>query len=206
MLFQSLALLALAALTSAATHSSKRSWYTRAGANHYHALPRTTTTVKYATAVVDTNSTSSNTTGCGSTNAWTPDETGHVNVTMGDRSFLVHLPATYDASRAHPLVLSFHGFKANDVKQEEITGFSAPGTMINGTGLIAVYPNGAFGPGKTGNESIRAWQGAPYAPTGVDDIAFVHDMVAALQSNLCVDNTRLYASGKSNVRSSFISA
>ncbi|KAF7977237.1 hypothetical protein HWV62_4341 [Athelia sp. TMB] len=197
MRFQSVVVLALAALASA-RHSSKRSWYTRAGANHHRALPHSNAKTTYATAIVDTNSTSPGASGCGSNSSWTPDETGHVNVTMGERSFLVHVPATYDASRAHPLVLSFHGFKANDVKQEEITGFSAKGLTINGTGLIAVYPNGAFGPGKTGDESIRAWEGAPYAAPGVDDITFVHDMVNALQANLCVDDKRMYASGKSN--------
>jgi hypothetical protein len=58
--------------------------------------------------------------------------------------------------------------------------------------VILVYPDGQFGPGKNGNESIRAWQGAPYSPVckspflvdaslaedfgicqpGVDDVSF----------------------------------
>jgi hypothetical protein len=86
------------------------------------------------------------------------------------------------------------------LRQENITGFSAPGLTINGkvsvngvpTHLILtlfsgyhcrlainirrtnavltkriillVYPNGQFGPGKNGNDSHRAWQGAPYSP------------------------------------------
>jgi len=136
--------------------------------------------------------------GCGSAPTWQFDANNHVNVTTGDRSFRVHIPVSYDASTPHAMVLSFHGFKRNDVNQEKISGFSDKGIKLNGKGIIAVYPDGQFGPGKNGNESIRAWQGAPYSPPGVDDIAFTQEMVQLLQANLCVDTQRIYASGKSN--------
>ncbi|KAJ7507143.1 hypothetical protein B0H11DRAFT_1903131 [Mycena galericulata] len=113
---------------------------------------------------------------------WQFDHTNHANITTGDRSFLVHghIPADYDPTTPHALVVSFHAFKANDKKQELITGFSE-GADLNGRGLVAVYPNNQFGAGKNGNESIRAWQGAP---PGVDD----------LSQNLCLDANRFYAS------------
>lgn len=42
------------------------------------------------------------------------------------------------------------------------------------------------------------WKGAPYENTTVDDIAYVHDMIATVSAAYAVDNTRIYACGKSN--------
>ncbi|KAJ7056905.1 alpha/beta-hydrolase [Mycena amicta] len=131
--------------------------------------------------------------------------TNHANITLalspelgGNRTFLVHLPTAYSPSTPHALVVSFHGFKSSALKQERITGLSEAGVLINGKGIVAVYPEGQFGPGKNGNESIRAWQGAPYSPPGVDDVAFTQELLSHLSDNLCLDSNRFYASGKSN--------
>jgi hypothetical protein len=70
--------------------------------------------------------------GCGSAPTWQFDANNHVNVTTGDRSFRVHIPVSYDASTPHAMVLSFHGFKRNDVNQEKISGFSDKGIKLNG--------------------------------------------------------------------------
>lgn len=42
------------------------------------------------------------------------------------------------------------------------------------------------------------WKGAPYENTTVDDIAYVHDMIATVSSAYAVDKSRIYACGKSN--------
>ncbi|KAJ6488242.1 alpha/beta-hydrolase [Mycena vitilis] len=135
--------------------------------------------------------------GCGFPTPWVFDSTEHSNQTLGDRSFLVHLPPRYDATTAHPVVLSFHGYGEDDLQQEHISGFSKEGNLIDDKGIIAVYPLAAYGPGKNGRPA-RAWTGAPYSPPGVDDVDFVQAMIEALQINLCVDSTRIYASGMSN--------
>ncbi|KAJ7189010.1 carbohydrate esterase family 1 protein [Mycena filopes] len=137
--------------------------------------------------------------GCGSNTTWTFDADGHSNQTLGDRMFLVHVPAKYEwnTTHPHPVVLSFHGYGENDVVQERISGFSKEGNLIDGMGIIAVYPLAEYGPGKN-ERPARAWFGAPYSPQDVDDIGFVDQILDALQSNLCVDTSRIYASGMSN--------
>ncbi|KAJ7056885.1 hypothetical protein C8F01DRAFT_337612 [Mycena amicta] len=131
--------------------------------------------------------------------------TNYANITLalspelgGNRALLVHLPAAYNPSTPHALVVSFHGFKSNALKQERITGLFEAGVLINGKGIVAVYPEGQFGKGKNGNESIRAWPGAPYSPSGVDDVPFTQELLSHLSDNLCLDSNRFLASGKSN--------
>jgi hypothetical protein len=70
--------------------------------------------------------------GCGLAPTWQFDAHNRANVTMGDRSFLVHIPVSYDVTTPHAMVLSFHGFKRDDVNQEKISGFSDKGIKLNG--------------------------------------------------------------------------
>ncbi|KAJ7286859.1 hypothetical protein C8J57DRAFT_1495353 [Mycena rebaudengoi] len=135
--------------------------------------------------------------GCGAT-SWAFDSTNNANQTVGDRSFLVHIPADYDANTTHPVVLSFHGYGEDDKAQERSTGLSNEGYLIDKKGIIAVYPLAAYGPGKH-RQPVRAWMGAPYSPPDVDDFAFVDALLGELHDNLCVDSQRIYASGMSNV-------
>ncbi|KAJ6593176.1 Alpha/Beta hydrolase protein [Mycena capillaripes] len=135
--------------------------------------------------------------GCGSDTPWVFDYNAHSDQAIGDRSFLVHIPQRYNSNTPHPVVLSFHGYGEDDLQQEHISGFSEEENTIDGKGIIAVYPLAAFGPGKN-HRPARAWTGAPYSPQDVDDVGFVEAIIDALQTNLCVDSTRIYASGMSN--------
>ncbi|KAJ7052742.1 hypothetical protein C8F01DRAFT_1261527 [Mycena amicta] len=73
-------------------------------------------------------------------------------------------------------------FPCNALKQERITGLSEAGVLINGKGIVAVYPEGQFGPGKNGYSGVAGC-------TTTDN---------HLPDNLCLDSNRFYASGKSN--------
>ncbi|KAJ7072928.1 alpha/beta-hydrolase [Mycena amicta] len=138
--------------------------------------------------------------GCNANSSWVFDATNHSNQTLGTRSFWVHVPPSYNASTAHPLVVSFHGYDEDERIHEEATGFSKEKLLIAGKGLIAVYPLAAYGPGKFGKfgKPARAWTGAPYASPEADDLSFVLAMLDALQDNLCIDKRRIYAAGMSN--------
>lgn len=59
--------------------------------------------------------------------------------------------------------------------------------------MIAVFPNG-----RKNKDGKRGWEGAPYAAKGVDDLQFVTDLLHHMRMHYCIDNSRIYATGKSN--------
>jgi polyhydroxybutyrate depolymerase len=105
-----------------------------------------------------------------------------------ERTYQLHLPPDYNPRRAWPLILAFHGRGNTGAGTEE---FSKLSTLP----AIVAYPNGVIG---TGDGDRQAWQGAPYAAPGVDDVAFTSDLLNTLEDRLCVDQRRVYATGKSN--------
>ncbi|MFI6694312.1 alpha/beta hydrolase family esterase [Streptomyces sp. NPDC050433] len=104
------------------------------------------------------------------------------------RTYQLHLPADYTPRRDWPVVLAFHGRGNTGIGTEEFSGLS-------NLPAIVAYPNGVVG---TGDGDRQAWQGAPYAAAGVDDVAFTGDLIDELTRTLCVDRQRVYATGKSN--------
>jgi len=98
-----------------------------------------------------------------------------------NRSFLVHVPVNYDASKPAPLVLNFHGFGSNPKLQNDISAFVP---MSDREGFVLVTPDGGIG--------WRFMQSARDANT-----AFVRNVVADVSANLCVNPKRVFATGKS---------
>ena len=105
-----------------------------------------------------------------------------------ERTVQLHLPDGYRADRAWPVVLVFHGRGNTGAGTEEFSGLDA-------LPAIVAYGNGVIG---TGDGDRQAWEGAPYSAPGVDDVAYTNDLLDTLQSDLCVDTRRVYATGKSN--------
>ncbi|KAL1739577.1 hypothetical protein HDZ31DRAFT_49150, partial [Schizophyllum fasciatum] len=135
--------------------------------------------------------------GCGGDLKWKFDEDSHhvENTTIGgeERTYLVHIPENYDNSQAHPLVLSFHGAAADMHDQEKGSQLSLNRQRLNNMGLIAVYPQGM-----KGADGFTAWRGAPYSSQDANDIDFTGAILNDVAANLCVDQLRVYATGKSN--------
>lgn len=102
------------------------------------------------------------------------------------RTYRLHLPAQYDPQKAQQLIVVYHGRG----KTGEFTeAFSDLSTLD----AIVAYPNGVVG-----DEDKQAWQGAPYAKAGVDDVQFTRDLLDALEAAYCVDRNAVFATGKSN--------
>jgi polyhydroxybutyrate depolymerase len=126
------------------------------------------------------------TTGCGTHPDVAPGTSAVRQITSDgtERSFVLHVPASYDPSRPVAVVLAFHGRKGTGAELEEFSGLSTLPALV-------AYPDGLPVDGKT------AWEGAPYAPDS-DDVLFVSDLLDHLQASYCIDNTRIFATGKSN--------
>jgi poly(3-hydroxybutyrate) depolymerase len=105
-----------------------------------------------------------------------------------ERTVQLHLPAGYRSDRAWPVVLVFHGRGNTGAGTEAFSGLDA-------LPAIVAYGNGVVG---TGDGDRQAWEGAPYSAPEVDDIAYTNDLLDTLESDLCVDTRRVYATGKSN--------
>ncbi|KAI5852793.1 putative ferulic acid esterase [Morchella snyderi] len=129
-------------------------------------------------------------TGCGTTlptNSTPGGASQQFSITSGgiERTYKLYIPSSYKSSTAAPLILSYHGNTRTADDQERISEFSLE--KCN-TEFVVVYPNGVD----------NSWQGASYSAAGVDDVSFTSDLLDHLESTLCIDTDRLYASGKSN--------
>jgi len=104
-----------------------------------------------------------------------------VTVDVGDRarSALVHAPEAAEGGSAPPLVLAFHGFASSPDDMAAGTGLS---TKADEAGFVVVYPAGAGTP--------AAWE-----LVGETDTDFVAALLAALESQICFDPSRVYATG-----------
>ncbi|MGJ9411519.1 alpha/beta hydrolase family esterase [Aeromicrobium sp. CF4.19] len=107
-----------------------------------------------------------------------------------ERSFILRLPKGYDQRADWPLVVAFHGRGSTGA---EVEGYSD----LSSLPAVVAYPDGVAD-AEDGERFRKAWQGAPYEVDGVDDVAFTEDLLDHLQSTTCVDETRTYATGKSN--------
>ncbi|NYJ37072.1 CE1 family esterase [Nocardiopsis aegyptia] len=128
--------------------------------------------------------------GCGTAPPQEPGESLQHSIASGglDRSYRLHLPDDYSEDHAWPVVMAFHGRGNTGAGTEEFSGLSELPAVV-------VYPEGVVG---SGDRERQAWQGAPYSAPGVDDVAFTRDLLDTLEADLCVDQRRVYATGKSN--------
>jgi polyhydroxybutyrate depolymerase len=118
-----------------------------------------------------------------------PHAAGDSNETLRsgglDRTYILHVPPSYDGTRELPLVLNLHGFGSNARQQAIYSGLPAKGDK---EGFIVVSPDGTGEPPR--------WT---YPGTGpVDDIAFFRELLDRLEADLCIDTERVFSAGMSN--------
>jgi polyhydroxybutyrate depolymerase len=120
------------------------------------------------------------------------------------RRYRVYIPPSYDPAAPTPAVLSFHGYGSNETEQEALSRMSQE---ADAQGFIAVYPRGLNQTEITGTadpryEDTRSWNAGvccgPSQLSRVDDVAFVDALLADLDTRVCLDTKRIYATGLSN--------
>jgi polyhydroxybutyrate depolymerase len=104
-----------------------------------------------------------------------------------ERTYRLHLPAGVTNAANLPVVLNFHGLGSNGAEQETYSGLVP---LSDREGFVLVSPDGTGGP--------RGWAFALSGNSPDDDLAFVDDLLATLAADLCIDTSRVYATGMSN--------
>lgn len=114
--------------------------------------------------------------GCGKTRTL---QNGTITLTSGgsSRNYILHAPSGYDSSHPYRLVFAYawSGGSSNDVASSNYFTFST----LDSQGTIFVAPNASDGAG--------TWSNA--------DLAFTDAILAQIEGDLCVDQTRVFASG-----------
>lgn len=112
------------------------------------------------------------------------------------RTFRVHLPKGYTASKTYPLVLALHGgggSAAQFALSSELT------VKADSAGFIVVFPEGKKNPGALG---ARSWNAgyccATNSTAGTDDVGFLSKLIDKLLGGFSIDTSRVYATGHSN--------
>jgi len=124
--------------------------------------------------------------GCAPARPHTPgDSDGTLRSGGLDRTYVLHVPPSYDGTRRTPLVLNLHGFGSNG-RQQAL--YSRMPQKADAEGFLTVAPDGAGEP--------RRWT---FPGLGdVDDVAFLSALLDDLEARLCVDPDWVFVTGMSN--------
>jgi polyhydroxybutyrate depolymerase len=109
-----------------------------------------------------------------------------LTVTVGgtERTFLLHVPASYDPARTMPAVVALHYKPGSGAGMRELTGFDA---KADAEGFLVAYPEGVGG------------QFNAFGCCGVqDDVGFVKAVAGRLVEQWHADPDRVFLAGVSN--------
>lgn len=122
------------------------------------------------------------------------DRTNATVVSSGQtRRYLLHVPNTYDRSKATPLMISFHPAATWPAFEMNISHWN---DLADQQGFIVAYPagTGAFFGGLGRGQLI--WPAGPQ--TLPRDVRFISDLMDTIEAHYNIDPDRIYADGISN--------
>jgi polyhydroxybutyrate depolymerase len=106
-----------------------------------------------------------------------------------ERTFYLDVPDSALTGSPVPLVLVFHGVLSDGAEIEAVTRFPQKAAQ---EGFITAAGDGI---GQSWNAGVCC---QPAQGENVDDVGFTRDMVAAIESEYCIDESRIYVTGFSN--------
>ena len=111
----------------------------------------------------------------------------------GDRAAELHIPDTYDHVTPTPLLVVLHGYSASGLLQLAYTGLRD----LTDLGYLVIAPDGTFD--ADGNPFWNATDACcDFYDTGVDDAAYLSNLIDEIRSVYRVDDRRIYLFGHSN--------
>jgi polyhydroxybutyrate depolymerase len=127
--------------------------------------------------------------GCGGRGATTTgrDWDGSITVGRTTRTYHLHLPS--QKTRIMPLLVVLHGHGGAGVGTITLTHVNE---LADQDGFLAVYPDGlskSWADGRGASESDRQ---------GIDDVAYISQLITTLQEQFTLDARRVYVVGISN--------
>ncbi|CAN5244687.1 hypothetical protein BH10CYA1_BH10CYA1_09240 [soil metagenome] len=118
-----------------------------------------------------------------------------VKVDGVDRHYLLHVPPNYDANKPMPMILALHGMGGNSADFEKRTQLNQ---TADKEGLIVAYPDSTDW---FNQKDWKTWDTDDgIIPPGqhVDDTKFLRSVIDTTESELNVDDKRIYMAGISN--------
>lgn len=116
----------------------------------------------------------------------TGDQPKMLMIAGNNRSYVLHVPATYDGKKPVPLIVDFHGLGGDGPGERNGSPYPA---QTDPEGVVMAFPTGLPGP------SNNAWNVGPCCVQNTDDVAFAKALVADIEKTACIDTKRVYAVG-----------
>ncbi|MFO0893076.1 MAG: PHB depolymerase family esterase [Isosphaeraceae bacterium] len=120
----------------------------------------------------------------------TGDHSRELRIGGERRTYLVHIPPSYQTEKPTPVVLVFHSAMMNGASMARFCGLNEKSDQA---GFVTVYANGT---GAT--PYFLYWDAGGVRGRVSDDVGYVEKLLDDLDSVVNVDPARIYATGMSN--------
>ncbi len=112
----------------------------------------------------------------------------------GARPVTLQVPSSYDHATATPLLIVLHGYSASGAGQTQYTGLDR---LVETEGILYAAPDGTID-----SRGSRFWNATDaccdFENSGVDDVAYLNQLIADISAEWNVDPARIYLFGHSN--------